>query len=144
MKFCHKLGLSYVSCSPYRVPVARLAAAQAAIEEKRKGANLRRRSNRLQDHQAAPGNRGSFLFPGLANSTAKRIVPAMNSYAATLEALEALPLEEQESVLEIMNRRLTERRRAELIATVKQSRKEQAAGKCKPASVASIMRQVKP
>ena len=36
VKFCHKLGLTYVSCSPYRVPVARLAAAQAAIEEKRK------------------------------------------------------------------------------------------------------------
>jgi pyruvate,orthophosphate dikinase len=33
VKFCHKLGLNYVSCSPYRVPVARLAAAQAAIEE---------------------------------------------------------------------------------------------------------------
>jgi pyruvate,orthophosphate dikinase len=29
--FCHKVGLSYVSCSPYRVPIARLAAAQAAI-----------------------------------------------------------------------------------------------------------------
>jgi pyruvate,orthophosphate dikinase len=38
VKFCHKLGLTYVSCSPYRVPVARLAAAQAAIEEKRKAA----------------------------------------------------------------------------------------------------------
>jgi pyruvate,orthophosphate dikinase len=33
VKFCHTLGLNYVSCSPYRVPVARLAAAQAAIEE---------------------------------------------------------------------------------------------------------------
>ncbi len=33
VKFCHKLGLAYVSCSPYRVPVARLAAAQAALEE---------------------------------------------------------------------------------------------------------------
>ncbi len=33
VKFCHKLGLSYVSCSPYRVPVARLAAAQAAIAD---------------------------------------------------------------------------------------------------------------
>ncbi|MBM3861017.1 MAG: pyruvate, phosphate dikinase [Verrucomicrobia bacterium] len=31
VKFCHKLGLTYVSCSPYRVPVARLAAAQAAL-----------------------------------------------------------------------------------------------------------------
>jgi pyruvate,orthophosphate dikinase len=38
VKFCHKLGLTYVSCSPYRVPVARLAAAQAAIEEKRQTA----------------------------------------------------------------------------------------------------------
>ena len=36
VKFCHKIGLSYVSCSPYRVPVARLAAAQAAIAESRK------------------------------------------------------------------------------------------------------------
>jgi pyruvate,orthophosphate dikinase len=35
VKFCHTLGLNYVSCSPYRVPVARLAAAQAAIEEAR-------------------------------------------------------------------------------------------------------------
>jgi pyruvate,orthophosphate dikinase len=33
VKFCHKLGLTYVSCSPFRVPVARLAAAQAALEE---------------------------------------------------------------------------------------------------------------
>ncbi|MFC2108762.1 putative PEP-binding protein, partial [Candidatus Bipolaricaulota bacterium] len=29
--FCHKVGLNYVSCSPYRVPIARLSAAQAAI-----------------------------------------------------------------------------------------------------------------
>ena len=34
VKFCHRAGLTYVSCSPFRVPVARLAAAQAAIEEK--------------------------------------------------------------------------------------------------------------
>src|ERR1035437_3949285 len=33
VKFCHKLGLNYVSCSPRRVPVARLAAAQAALED---------------------------------------------------------------------------------------------------------------
>ena len=32
VKFCHKVGLNYVSCSPFRVPIARLAAAQAAIE----------------------------------------------------------------------------------------------------------------
>ena len=34
VKFCHKIGLNYVSCSPYRVPTARLAAAQAAVERK--------------------------------------------------------------------------------------------------------------
>jgi len=33
--FCHKIGLDYVSCSPFRVPIARLAAAQAAINEKK-------------------------------------------------------------------------------------------------------------
>lgn len=32
VKFCHKVGLNYVSCSPFRVPIARLAAAQAAVE----------------------------------------------------------------------------------------------------------------
>ncbi len=38
VKFCHRVGLNYVSCSPYRVPIARLAAAQAAIETPRKSA----------------------------------------------------------------------------------------------------------
>ena len=33
VKFCHKVGLNYVSCSPFRVPIARLAAAQAAVED---------------------------------------------------------------------------------------------------------------
>ncbi|MBO5348914.1 MAG: hypothetical protein J6A89_03730, partial [Clostridia bacterium] len=32
VEFCHKAGLTYVSCSPFRVPIARLAAAQAAIK----------------------------------------------------------------------------------------------------------------
>jgi hypothetical protein len=48
----------------------------------------------------------------------------MTSFAQTLDVIESL-------------------RRAELVATVKQSRKEFAAGKCRPASVAAIMRQVK-
>ncbi len=37
VKFCHQVGMDYVSCSPYRVPIARLAAAQAVIEEKAAG-----------------------------------------------------------------------------------------------------------
>ena len=35
VEFCHKIGLTYVSCSPFRVPIARLAAAQAAIKDKK-------------------------------------------------------------------------------------------------------------
>jgi pyruvate,orthophosphate dikinase len=34
VKFCHRVGMNYVSCSPFRVPIARLAAAQAVAEEK--------------------------------------------------------------------------------------------------------------
>jgi pyruvate,orthophosphate dikinase len=34
VKFCHRAGMNYVSCSPYRVPIARLAAAQAALADK--------------------------------------------------------------------------------------------------------------
>ena len=37
VKFCHRAGLDYVSCSPYRVPLARLAAAQAVLEESAAG-----------------------------------------------------------------------------------------------------------
>ena len=36
VKFCHEVGMNYVSASPFRVPIARLAAAQAVIEAKRK------------------------------------------------------------------------------------------------------------
>ena len=36
VKFCHRVGMNYVSCSPFRVPIARLAAAQAAVEGKKK------------------------------------------------------------------------------------------------------------
>ncbi len=35
VKFCHRVGLNYVSCSPYRVVIARLAAAQAVLEEQK-------------------------------------------------------------------------------------------------------------
>jgi pyruvate,orthophosphate dikinase len=34
VEFCHREGLDYVSCSPYRVPIARVAAAQAALRER--------------------------------------------------------------------------------------------------------------
>ena len=37
VKFCHRTGLDYVSCSPYRLPIARLAAAHAVLEERKAG-----------------------------------------------------------------------------------------------------------
>jgi len=47
VKFCHRVGLDYVSCSPYRVPIARLAAAQAAIEDQKpKKKTLRKKSRK--------------------------------------------------------------------------------------------------
>jgi pyruvate,orthophosphate dikinase len=36
IEFCHKVGMNYVSCSPYRVPIARLAAAHAAMQDEKK------------------------------------------------------------------------------------------------------------
>lgn len=42
IEFCHLLGLNYVSCSPYRIPIARLAAAQAAVIEKDQSNNVSR------------------------------------------------------------------------------------------------------
>jgi pyruvate,orthophosphate dikinase len=41
VRFCHRIGMDYVSCSPYRIPIARLAAAQAAIESRRPEASAR-------------------------------------------------------------------------------------------------------
>ena len=43
VEFCHEVGLNYVSCSPFRVPIARLAAAQAVIKEKQKPAKKSKR-----------------------------------------------------------------------------------------------------
>ncbi|MFP4141035.1 MAG: pyruvate, phosphate dikinase [Phycisphaerae bacterium] len=57
VKFCHRVGLDYVSCSPYRVPVARLAAAQAAIEngdskQKAKKASKKKSSKKKSSKKA--------------------------------------------------------------------------------------------
>jgi pyruvate,orthophosphate dikinase len=60
VEFCHELGLDYVSCSPYRVPLARLAAAQAALKEAEaqpKGKPVVRRTPRTPTARAARGRR---------------------------------------------------------------------------------------
>jgi pyruvate,orthophosphate dikinase len=53
VEFCHKIGLNYVSCSPFRVPIARLAAAQAAVKEMKK-AKPAKSSRRKPVKKAAP------------------------------------------------------------------------------------------
>jgi pyruvate,orthophosphate dikinase len=44
--FCHRVGLDYVSCSPFRVPVARLAAAQAALKDSKKNGKSKKSGKR--------------------------------------------------------------------------------------------------
>jgi pyruvate,orthophosphate dikinase len=53
VKFCHGLGLDYVSCSPYRVPVARLAAAQAALANPRHSKDAAPSTNGAAEKQPA-------------------------------------------------------------------------------------------
>ena len=57
VEYCHKIGLDYVSCSPFRVPIARLAAAQAAIAEKNstKEARSKAATDALKDAKVAVG-----------------------------------------------------------------------------------------
>src|SRR5256886_14361629 len=53
VKFCHRVGMNYVSCSPFRVPLARLAAAQAALEEQG-GVHRTRATVELVDCRSGP------------------------------------------------------------------------------------------
>ncbi|HMN25516.1 MAG TPA: hypothetical protein PKE38_13515, partial [Ignavibacteriaceae bacterium] len=53
VEFCHKIGLNYVSCSPYRVPIARLAAAQAVVKEMKKAKPAKASSKKTAAKKAA-------------------------------------------------------------------------------------------
>lgn len=66
----------------------------------------------------------------------------MKSYGQVLDSIEALPEEQQESLLDIVGKRLAERRRAELFKAVGEARKEFKSGKLRPATPAEIMRKV--
>lgn len=66
----------------------------------------------------------------------------MKSYGQVVDSIEALPDEQQESLLELFQKRLTERRRQALIKSVQEARKEFKSGKLRPASPAEIMRKV--
>ena len=66
----------------------------------------------------------------------------MKSYGQVIDSIEALPEEQQESLLALVQRRLTERRREALAKSVQEARKEFKSGKLRPASPAEIMRKV--
>ena len=51
VEFCHQLGLHYVSCSPYRVPIARLAAAQVAVGEQEQAKKIKKTAPRKQSRK---------------------------------------------------------------------------------------------
>lgn len=67
----------------------------------------------------------------------------MTSYATTLDAADRLTLEEQEELADTLRRRIAEKRRAELVAAVKEARAEFVRGSCKPASVGAIMQRIR-
>jgi hypothetical protein len=66
----------------------------------------------------------------------------MTAFAKVLDSADHLSLAEQEALLETLGRRVAEQRRAELIATVKEARAEFAAGACKPATPATILKKI--
>ena len=66
----------------------------------------------------------------------------MNGYAQVLESADRLSIEEQEQISETLRRRVAERRRAEIVAGVKEARGDFARGKVKPATVAAILHKI--
>ena len=66
----------------------------------------------------------------------------MNSFATVLDSADQLSPEEQESLIGVLQRRLTERRRAELVEFVREARREFRQGRCRPASTAQILKRI--
>ena len=66
----------------------------------------------------------------------------MKTYGQMLDAIDALPEEQQESLMDIVRKRLTERRREALVKAVDEARKEFKAGKLSPATPSEIMRKI--
>ena len=66
----------------------------------------------------------------------------MKTYGQVLDSIEALPEEQQESLMDLVRKRLAERRRTALVKSVGEARKEFKSGKLRPATPAEIMRKV--
>jgi pyruvate,orthophosphate dikinase len=74
IEFCHKTGLDYVSCSPFRVPIARLAAAQAAIQYGDPGSTTTKNridADKIKEKAAQAGNEAARVGKVVAEGAAK-------------------------------------------------------------------------
>ncbi len=72
-----------------------------------------------------------------------RYIQHVKTYGQVVDSVEALPEDQQESLLELIRRRLAERRRDALAKSVQEARREFRAGKIRPATPADIMRKVR-
>ena len=66
----------------------------------------------------------------------------MKSYGQVLDSIEALSEDQQESLMDVVRKRLAERRRAALVKSVNEARKEFKSGKLRPATSSEIMRKI--
>ena len=66
----------------------------------------------------------------------------MTKFAQVLDSADGLAFEEQESLVEVLQHRLAEHRRAELVEAVKAARQEFKAGRCRPATPAQIVKRI--
>ncbi|OGV30994.1 MAG: pyruvate, phosphate dikinase [Lentisphaerae bacterium GWF2_45_14] len=95
VEFCHKTGLNYVSCSPFRIPIARLAAAQAAISEK-KSASAPKSAKAVKSKVKGKGEKVKKTKPAVKKAApkkaaAKPAVKAAPKKAAAKPAVKAAP-----------------------------------------------------
>ncbi|MBR4759652.1 MAG: pyruvate, phosphate dikinase, partial [Lachnospiraceae bacterium] len=84
VEFCHKVGLTYVSCSPFRVPIARLAAAQAAINESKAKKSFIDDETRESLKEAA--DKAQAIAKDLAQTSAEVAKVGLESLKAGIEA----------------------------------------------------------
>ena len=69
-------------------------------------------------------------------------VAAMTKFAQVLDSADGLAFDEQESLVEVLQHRLAEHRRVELVEAVKSARREFKAGRCRPATPAQIVKRI--
>ena len=89
---------------------------------------------------------GGLVFRATKNFVPKSLkvgyIAAMTKFAQVLDSADGLAFEEQESLVEVLQHRLAEHRRAELVAAVKSARQEFKAGRCRPATPAQIIKRL--